>query len=95
MTQLDVFYNTPAYEGLALKRQKVKAGTQAYRIMELFEQAEIPMTPLEVADILKIHESSTRRACHVLARQGILEKLERTKLEKYGVHNHYYKLRGT
>lgn len=91
MAQLDIFYNTPSLSGRALAQQKYKAGSQVMRIIELLEKFE-RLTPLEISDRLGIHQSSARRGCHVLAKQGILEKLPDTKMERYGVPNHYYRL---
>lgn len=92
----NVFYNTPRISGKELIKAERKAATKNARILQLFTDNPLSRyTPIEVSEILNIHESSCRRACHQLAKgdNAKLIRLAEQKMEKYLLPNHYYKLR--
>lgn len=92
----NVFYNTPSLSGKELIKAERKAATKNARILQLFIDNPLgKYTPIEVSEILNIHESSCRRACHQLAKEdnAKLIRLAEQKIEKYGLPNHYYQLR--
>ena len=84
------YWNTPGLKGQDLKKAKLRAGTQAYRILTFFKAHRGQLfTPAEIQERLSMKVlTSVRRAMTNLTDQGYLRKTDTQRPGKYGDLNY-------
>ncbi len=87
--QLSFFDTIKAKEKLPEYEQK--AHNQEQLILRQFLYGQF--TALEISERLSLHESSARRACHVLCKKGLIIRTDEQRIGKYGKPNYVYKIK--
>ena len=91
-----VYYNTTNLKGDELKTSQKKAVSQEQKLLEIFKNHQIPLSPTEVRRNFTspfAPLTSIRRALSNLTRDGKLEKTSKKKLGMYGKLEHCWKLK--
>lgn len=87
------FYNTNSERGQQLKASEKKAATQNERVLDFFKRyPALGRTALDVYFQLSINspESSYRRACHTLCKNGLLKETGEMRIAAYKKPNRVY-----
>ena len=91
-----MYYNTTNLKGDELKTSQKKTVSQEQKILEIFKNHQIPLSPTDIFSnfFKKTPLTSIRRALSNLTRDGKLEKTSKKKLGMYGKYEHCWKLAG-
>ena len=89
-----VYYNTTNLKGDQLKKSQKKTVSQEQKILEIFNNHQIPLSPTDIfSNFFKNTPlTSIRRALSNLTKDGKLEKISKKKIGSYGKLEHCWKL---
>tara|TARA_R110002020_G_scaffold221997_2_gene430306 strand:- start:5309 stop:5584 length:276 start_codon:yes stop_codon:yes gene_type:complete len=89
------YYNTTNLKGDELKTSHKKTISQEQKILEIFKNHQIPLSPTDIFSnfFKKTPLTSIRRALSNLTRDGKLEKISKKKIGSYGKPEHCWRLK--
>lgn len=89
------YYNTTNLEKEALKKCRKAVVSQEKKILEIFKNHQIPLSPTDIFSnfFKKTPLTSIRRALSNLTRDGKLEKISKMKIGSYGKLEHCWRLK--
>lgn len=94
-----MYYNTTNLKGDELKTSQKRTVSQEQKILEIFKDRKIDLSPTDVYKIFAFYFknvplTSIRRALSNLTKDGKLKKTSKKRLGMYGKHEHCWKLAG-